>query len=630
MALLSLRDIRMGFGQADVLEDVSLQIEPAERICLIGRNGEGKTTLMRILNDDLEPLSGQIIRKPGLMVSMLDQKVPQDIQGTVFDQVVGGLGTRADLLKEYHDISRQLSLEGGGVLMARLDRIQHKIEAEEAWHVHQQVETVISHLKLDAEADVSALSAGLKRRVLLARALVLEPDILLLDEPTNHLDVDSIVWLEAFLEKYPGTLVFVTHDRMFLRKLSTRIVDIDRGQVRSWQCNYDEFLKRRQLLLDAEARQQELFDKKLAQEEVWIRKGIQARRTRNEGRVRDLMKMRQQRRQRRELVGKVRMEAHKAVNSGDLVIEALGVDFAYPGSLEKVISNFTATIMRGDKIGIIGPNGSGKTTLLKVLLGELKATDGTIRQGTKLEISYFDQLHCQLADEKSVWENVADGYSTVKINGKDKNVVGYLQDFLFTPQQARNRVVNLSGGERNRLLLARLFAKPSNVLVLDEPTNDLDMETLELLEELLVDYTGTVLLVSHDRAFLNDVVTSTFVLEGAGRVSEYVGGYDDWLRQRSEQMPAETIECDNKEKKQKPRPQQPKKLSYKEQKELEALPARIEELESERANLHEEMVSPAFYKQDPDEIAKVADRTKQIEEELTAAYARWEQLEANS
>nr|MBC8379692.1 ATP-binding cassette domain-containing protein [Planctomycetota bacterium] len=543
---------------------------------------------------------------------------------------VGGLGTRADLLKEYHDISRQLSLEGGGVLMARLDRIQHKIEAEEAWHVHQQVETVISHLKLDAEADVSALSAGLKRRVLLARALVLEPDILLLDEPTNHLDVDSIVWLEAFLEKYPGTLVFVTHDRMFLRKLSTRIVDIDRGQVRSWQCNYDEFLKRRQLLLDAEARQQELFDKKLAQEEVWIRKGIQARRTRNEGRVRDLMKMRQQRRQRRELVGKVRMEAHKAVNSGDLVIEALGVDFAYPGSLEKVISNFTATIMRGDKIGIIGPNGSGKTTLLKVLLSELKATDGTIRQGTKLEISYFDQLHCQLADEKSVWENVADGYSTVKINGKDKNVVGYLQDFLFTPQQARNRVVNLSGGERNRLLLARLFAKPSNVLVLDEPTNDLDMETLELLEELLVDYTGTVLLVSHDRAFLNDVVTSTFVLEWQGRVSEYVGGYDDWLRQRSEQMPAETIECDNKEKKQKPRPQQPKKLSYKEQKELEALPARIEELESERANLHEEMVSPAFYKQDPDEIAKVADRTKQIEEELTAAYARWEQLEANS
>ncbi len=629
MALLSIRDIRMGFGQADVLENVSVQIEPAERICLIGRNGEGKTTLMRILNGDLEPLSGQIIRQPGLKTAMLDQKVPQDIQGTVFDQITAGLGPKARLLKQYHEVSRQLSLNGSDGLLRQLDRIQHTIEAEGAWHVHQQVETVISHLKLDADAEVSTLSAGLKRRVLLGRALVAEPDVLLLDEPTNHLDVDSIVWLEAFLEKYPGTLVFVTHDRMFLRKLSTRIVDIDRGQVRSWQCGYDEFVVRKQGLLDAEAKQQELFDKKLAQEEVWIRKGIQARRTRNEGRVHDLMKMRQQRRQRRELLGKVRMEAHKAVDSGNLVIEALGVDFVYPGGLEKVISNFTATIMRGDKIGIIGPNGSGKTTLLKVLLGELKATDGTIRQGTKLEISYFDQLHCQLDDDKSVWENVADGYSTVKINGKDKNVVGYLQDFLFTPQQARNRVANLSGGERNRLLLARLFAKPSNMLVLDEPTNDLDMETLELLEELLVDYTGTVLLVSHDRAFLNNVVTGTFVLQGQGRIKEYVGGYDDWLRQRSEQMPAEIAEYDKKEKKHKPRSQKPKKLSYKEQKELESLPLRIEELETEQAKLHEEMIRPAFYKQDAAEIAKVADRTKQIEEELTTAYARWEQLEAN-
>ena len=628
MALLSIRDIRMSFGTDPVLDDVSLQIEPGERICLIGRNGEGKTTLMRILNGDLEPLSGQIIRQPGLKMAMLDQKVPLDIKGTVFEQVTAGLGPRAALLKEYHKVSQRLAEEGGEEHLRRLDNIQHKIEAEGAWHVHQQVDTVISHLNLNADAAVSTLSAGLKRRVLLARALVLEPDILLLDEPTNHLDVDSIVWLETFLENYPGTLVFVTHDRMFLRKLSTRIVDIDRGQVRSWQCGYDAFVKRRQMQLDAEAKEQAQFDKKLAQEEVWIRKGIQARRTRNEGRVRALMQMRNQRRQRRQLVGKVQMEAHQAQNSGEMVVEALGIDFAYPDSLEKIISHFTARVMRGDKIGVIGPNGSGKTTLLKVLLGELKATDGSIRMGTKLQVAYFDQLHCQLEDNKTVWENVADGYSTIKLNGRDKNVVGYLEDFLFTPQQARNRVANLSGGERNRLLLARLFAKPSNVLVLDEPTNDLDMETLELLEELLVDYTGTVLLVSHDRAFLNDVVTSTFVLQGEGRIKEYVGGYDDWLRQRGQETAAQSTEPAKK--KIKPKPAQPKKLSYKEQKELEALPGRIEELETKLAGLHEQMTQPAFYKKDAAEIAKVSADVKEMENERTAAYARWEELEANS
>lgn len=628
MALLSIRDICMSFGQAAVLDNATLQIEPGERICLIGRNGEGKTTLMRIINGDLEPLSGQITLKPGLTMAMLDQKVPLEIEGTVFDQITAGLGPKARLLKEYHDISRKLAQDGGDDLLRRLDHVQHHVEAEGAWHIHQQVETVISHLKLDPDAAVSMLSAGLKRRVLLGRALVLEPDILLLDEPTNHLDVDSIVWLEAFLENYPGTLVFVTHDRMFLRKLSTRIVDIDRGQVRSWFCGYDEFVERRQAMLDAEAKQAALFDKKLAQEEVWIRKGIQARRTRNEGRVRALMEMRQQRRQRRALVGKVRMEAHQAQDSGEMVVEALGVDFGYPGSTEKIVSHFTATIMRGDKIGIIGPNGSGKTTLLKVLLGELKATDGSIRMGTKLQISYFDQLHCQLDESKSVWENVADGYNTIKMNGRDKNVVGYLEDFLFTPQQSRNRVANLSGGERNRLLLARLFAKPSNVLVLDEPTNDLDMETLELLEELLVDYTGTVLLVSHDRAFLNDVVTSTFVLEGEGRIKEYVGGYDDWVRQRDQARTEATEEPAKKEKKAKPKSALAKKLSYKEQKELEALPGRIEAMEARLARLHEQMAQPAFYKQDPAAIAKASAEVKELDEALAAAYARWETLEA--
>ncbi len=628
MALLSIREIRMGFGQDDVLAHASLQIEPGERICLIGRNGEGKTTLMRILNGDLEPLEGEIIVKPGLKMAMLDQKVPLGIEGTVYEQIVGGLGRQARLLKDYHDISRQLAEQGGDELLRRLDRIQHQVESAGAWQLHQQVETVISHLSLDADAAVATLSAGLKRRVLLGRALVAEPDILLLDEPTNHLDVDSIVWLESFLENYPGTLIFVTHDRMFLRKLATRIVDIDRGHVRSWACGYDEYVERKQGMLEAEAKQQATFDKKLAQEEVWIRKGIQARRTRNEGRVRALFEMRQQRRRRRELTGKVKMEAHQAENSGEMVVEALGVDFAYPGSPGKIISHFTTMIMRGDKIGVIGPNGSGKTTLLKVLLGELRPTDGSIRMGTKLQVSYFDQLHSQLDENKSVWENVADGYSTIKMNGRDKNVVGYLEDFLFTPQQARNRVANLSGGERNRLLLARLFAKPSNVLVLDEPTNDLDMETLELLEELLVGYTGTVLLVSHDRAFLNNVVTSTLVLQGAGRIKEYVGGYDDWLRQRQNELEQSAADPPQKEKKEKPKSARPKKLSYKQQKELESLPGRIEQLEETLAALHDHMARPEFYKQDAEILAHTSTEMKTLETQLADAYARWEALEA--
>ncbi|MHC4552388.1 MAG: ATP-binding cassette domain-containing protein [Planctomycetota bacterium] len=627
MALLSLRDISMSFGQAPVLEDVSLQIEPGERICLIGRNGEGKTTLMRIINGELEPLTGEVVRQPGIKIAMLDQKVPADISGSVYDVIANGLGDKGILLKEYHEVSRQLAETGVDELLARLDRIQHKVEAEGAWHAHQLVDTIISQLKLDADAEVSTLSAGLKRRVLLGRALALEPDLLMLDEPTNHLDVDSIVWLEGFLEKAAGTLLFVTHDRMFLRKLSTRIVDVDRGRVKSWQCRYDDYVERKQTMLEAEARENEQFDKKLSQEEVWIRKGIQGRRTRNEGRVRELMKMREQRRGRRKVVGKVRMQAHQAEVSGEMVVQALGIDFTYPGGSDLLVKHFTTMIMRGDKFGVIGPNGSGKTTLLKVLLGELKATDGRLKKGTKLQIAYFDQLHRQLDESKSVWENVADGYSSIRMNGREKNVVGYLQDFLFTPQQARNRVSNLSGGERNRLLLAKLFAKPSNVLVLDEPTNDLDMETLELLEELLVGYTGTVLLVSHDRAFLNNVVTGTFVLEGQGRVKEYVGGYDDWLRQHNQQLAEQAPESVVKEKKTKPKPQQKKKLSYKEQKELEALPVRIEELETEIADLHEQMAKPEFYKQQPEEIAKTADRTKQLEEELTGCYDRWEQLE---
>jgi ATP-binding cassette subfamily F protein uup len=628
MALMSIRDVSMGFGQAPVLDGVSVQIEEGERICLIGRNGEGKTTLMKIIYGTLDPLGGQIVRKPGLAIAMLEQTVPPGLHGTVYQAVSEGLGRRGRLLQEYHDISKRLASEGTQLVMDKLGRLQHELEIHNAWHVHQQVDTVISHLKLDADADVDTLSAGLKRRVLLARALVLEPDILLLDEPTNHLDVDSILWLEDFLGTFAGTLIFVTHDRMFLRKLSTRIVNIDRGHITSWQCDYDTFLKHRQSQLDIEASEQALFDKKLAQEETWIRKGIRARQTRNEGRVRQLQKMRQLRRQRRNTVGKVKFRAHESDLSGELVMDVDTIRFAYdtasrPGEgADKVIDGFSTMIMRGDKIGVIGPNGSGKTTLLKLLLGLLKPTEGVVKLGTKLEIAYFDQLHAQLDDTKSVWENVADGYSSIFIHGKEKNVVGYLQDFLFTPQQARNQVQHLSGGERNRLLLAKLFAKPSNVLVLDEPTNDLDMETLELLEELLVEYQGTVLLVSHDRAFLNGVVTGTFVLEGRGKVAEYVGGYDDWLRQRK----VEESETVKKEKPTAPSAVK-KKLSYKEQKELDTLHVKIEQAEKQLTSLHQQMSQPAFYKQAPSIIATVAQQTQDVEAQLKVMFKRWEELE---
>jgi ATP-binding cassette subfamily F protein uup len=626
MALMNIHDVSMGFGRAPVLENVCLQIEESERICLIGRNGEGKTTLMKIIQGTLEPLTGRIVRRPGLTITMLEQTVPLGMRGSVYQAVSEGLGRRGQLLQEYHDTSRRLAGEDTQEVLNKLGRLQHELETHNAWHVHQQVDTVISHLKLPADADVNTLSAGLKRRVLLARALVLEPDILLLDEPTNHLDVDSIVWLEEFLGKFPGTLIFVTHDRMFLQKLSTRIVNIDRGQITCWQCDYDTFLKRRQSQLDAEAQQEALFDKKLAQEEAWIRKGIKARRTRNEGRVRQLEKMRQIRRQRRYAVGQVRFESHQAQMSGELVMDVSAVSFAYDNAstAAKVIDGFSTMIMRGDKIGVIGPNGSGKTTLLKLLLGELKPSEGVVKLGTKLEIAYFDQLHAQLDDNKTVWENVADGYSSIFINGREKNVVGYLHDFLFTPLQARNMVQHLSGGERNRLLLARLFARPSNVLVLDEPTNDLDMETLELLEELLVEYQGTVLLVSHDRAFLNGVVTGTLVLEGQGKVTEYVGGYDDWLRQCKVENPQPELA-----KKEKPAVQSivNRKLGYKEQKELDMLHIGIERAEQQLASLHQQMAQPAFYKQAPSAIAAVAQQAQDMEAQLKAMFQRWEELE---
>jgi ATP-binding cassette subfamily F protein uup len=592
MALLSLRDVSLAFGGPRLLDGVSLQIERGERLCLLGRNGEGKSTLLRLIAGGLEPDEGEIIRQQGLQITRLPQEVPQGRLGTVAELVAEGLAEAAG-----HPAAPD-----------------HRVDA------------VLSRMGLQADVPFEALSSGMKRRVLLARALVAEPDILLLDEPTNHLDIEAIRWLEEFLARYGGTLVFVTHDRVFLERLATRIVELDRGGLHDWACDYPTFLKRRDELLAAEERQNALFDKRLAQEETWIRKGIEARRTRNEGRVRALKAMREARSQRRERTGAARIQAQEAERSGNLVIEARSAEFRYGD--RAVIQDLTTTIMRGDKVGIIGPNGAGKTTLLRLLLGALPPSTGTVRQGTNLEVAYFDQLKATIDDDKTVQDNVSDGYDTIVFNGQPRHIIGYLQDFLFSPDRARTQARYLSGGERSRLLLARLFTKPSNVLVLDEPTNDLDVETLELLESLLVNYQGTVLLVSHDRAFLNDVVTSTLAIEPDGQVKEYDGGYDDYLRQRQADATAERKPAAASARPTTARPERARTLSYKERKELETLPARIEELETAVRTLHEAMADPAFYRQDRETIAEARARLEAVETELALAFERWETLEA--
>lgn len=600
-----MRDVTVAFGGPPILENLSLQIERGDRVCLLGRNGAGKSTLMRVIQGEISPDAGEIIRQAGLRIAYLPQEVPQGLQGRIAD-VVAGAGGSFRTLPESQSV--------------------HPPCSEEQWRVQQQVDQVISRMNLDPDASFEVLSSGLKRRVLLARGLACDPDILLLDEPTNHLDIDAITWLEDFLLRYGGTLLFVTHDRMFLRKLATRIIELDRGSLVNWSCDYDTFLQRKQDVLDAEAVQWNRFDKKLAQEEIWIRQGIKARRTRNEGRVRALEKMREIRRARRERTGNVRMQVQDVERSGKLVVEASGVSFSY--GTEPIVQNFSTTILRGDKVGIIGPNGAGKTTLLRILVGELPPDEGHLRLGSRLEVAYFDQLRTQLDENKSVQENVADGKDTVIINGKPRHVIGYLQDFLFSPERSRSPVSILSGGERNRLLLARLFARPSNVLIMDEPTNDLDAETLELLEELLMDYPGTLFLVSHDRAFLNNVVTSTLVFEGEGRVNEYVGGYDDWLMQRKPDQPQKKEKPKAKQERQHSRPERPRKLTFKEQRELETLPQHIEALEAEQQELYRAMADPDFYKKEGSDIVKAKTRLQSLEQELAAAYERWETLEA--
>jgi len=625
MALLTLRNVSLSFGGPPLLDGINLQIEPGERLCLVGRNGAGKSTLMKLLNNELQADSGEVVRRQGLKVARLTQEVPRDIADTVFDVVADGLGETGKLLADYHHVSQQLA-GGDDKLLVKLEKIQHELEASDGWQLNQRVEAVISRLKLPAESNFAELSGGMKRRVLLARELVQEPDLLLLDEPTNHLDIEAIGWLEEFLLNWPGSLLFITHDRMFLQHLATRIIELDRGQLTSWPGDYATYLRRKEEALEAEAQQNALFDKKLAQEEAWIRQGIKARRTRNEGRVRALKALRVERGERRERSGKVTMSLGEAERSGKLVIEADDIAMAYEG--RTLFEHFSTTIMRGDRIGILGPNGSGKSTLLQVLLGKLEPQQGRVKLGTNLEIAYFDQHREQLNEEATVLDSVAEGSDKVTINGRDKHVMGYLQDFLFSPERARSPVRSLSGGERNRLLLARLFTRPANLLVMDEPTNDLDVETLELLEELLLDWQGTLLLVSHDRAFINNVVTSTIAFEGNGVLNEYVGGYDDWLRQRSvvEQSRQESKPAAVKAEAKKPVART--KLSYKDQRELDALPQQIEQLETALEELHQRMSAPDYFKQDGAMIASEQERLAQLEEELAQTYQRWEELEA--
>jgi ATP-binding cassette subfamily F protein uup len=626
--LITLKKIQLSYGSAPLLDGVDLAIEKGERICLLGRNGAGKSTLMKVILGELTPDDGERVVAGGVKLARLIQEVPVGMVGSVFDVVADGIGELAGKLKAYHHISHQLAESGDEGLLDQLARAQHELEAADGWQLEQRVETVISRLELDTDSEFSQLSGGLKRRVLLAQALVTEPDLLLLDEPTNHLDIEAIDWIEAFLLNYPGAILFVTHDRAFLRRLATRILELDRGRLTDWPGDYANFLRRKAERLNAEVQANERFDKKLAQEEVWIRQGIKARRTRNEGRVRALKAMREERLQRREQAGQAKMQLSAGERSGKLVVEV--EDISYAWQEKPVIRDLSTTIMRGDRVGIIGPNGSGKTTLLNLLLGKLQPDRGSVKLGTNLQVAYFDQLRGQLNEEESVQDNVGGGSDKVEIGGRSKHIIGYLQDFLFTPERARAPIKALSGGERNRLLLAKLFTKPANVLVLDEPTNDLDVETLELLEELLVDYDGTLLLVSHDREFLDNAVTSCLVFEGGGRVAEYVGGYSDWETARKRiKQPDKVVCAASKVKSSTGAPKKKsEKLSYKDQQELDELPQRIEALETELDTLQTRMSDPELYRNQGDLVAQLQQQTTRLETELEQAYERWESLES--
>ena len=639
MSLINLTNAYLSFSDAPLLDHIDMSIEVNERVCLVGRNGAGKSTLLKVLNKEVPLDEGQIVYENNVVVSRLQQDPPRDVQGNVFDFVAEGLQEQAQLLKDYHELSHRVEQEPSESNLAKLAKMQEQLDHQNGWQLENRIRNVISSLSLDSEAQLSSLSGGWLRKAALAKALVCQPTVLLLDEPTNHLDIETIKWLEEFLKSFNGSIVFISHDRSFIRQMATRIIDLDRGKIASWSGNYDNYLLGKEEALRVEELQNAEFDKKLAQEEVWIRQGIKARRTRNEGRVRALKAMRQEYSERRQVMGSAKMQIEEALRSGKIVFELENVTYQVDDKL--LVNDFSVQVLRGDKIALIGPNGIGKTTLLKLMLGNLTPTSGSVHCGTKLEVAYFDQYRLELDPEKTVMDNLAEGKQEVMVNGRSRHVLGYLQDFLFPPKRARTPVRALSGGERNRLLLAKLFLKPSNLLVLDEPTNDLDIETLELLEELVNDYQGTVLLVSHDRQFVDNVVTQCWFFEEKGHIGIYAGGYADALQQQQQAQPVKVSTVNSS--------QQPKKesnitnnqnkesavkkkvkLSYNEQRELAQLPSKIEQLEIAIADLQTQIGQSDFFNQPHDITGPILQSLSDKEAELEAVFERWEQLEALS
>jgi len=628
--ILTLSDVSLAYGHQPLLDKVNFQIDRGERVCLTGRNGTGKSTLFRVLSGVALPDDGEIWRKDTLKISYLEQEVSGDETHTVYEVVAAGLGKLGKLLTAYHNAVHHVSESQAGAMDTLAD-LQHRIEAADGWNVDQKVDTILSRLSLPADKPIADCSGGIRRRVMLAQALVSDPDLLLLDEPTNHMDIAAITWLEEFLLGFKSALIFITHDRTFLRHLATRMIELDRGALSSFSGDFDHYLKKKEEFLQIEARVNAKFDKKLAEYEAWVRKGIKARRTRNEGRVRELQAMRKQHSQRISAQGSASFKMDSGDLSGKRVADLRDISFHYGDHC--IIRNLSTCVMRGDRIGIVGPNGSGKSTLLKLILGELQPDSGQVIMGTRLQTAYFDQQRDQLDPEKTVRDNISDGNDYISVKGRSRHVISYLRDFLFPPDRIDSPVKALSGGERNRLLLAQIFTQPANMLVLDEPTNDLDVDTLELLEDLLGDYDGTLLLVSHDRTFLDNVVTSTLVFEGDGRVGEYVGGYEDWIRQRripeidsgshAEKIPAKTLKSTDSKRS----TDKNKKLSYKEKHELETLPGKIETMEQEQKQLTLATSQAEFYQQDKDTISTTVARLKQIETELALAYERWESLD---
>ena len=622
MSQLSLKNIQLSFSGKELFRGLELKVEKGERICLLGRNGSGKSTLMKIILNEIKVDAGEILREQGLLCTALKQEVPQAQDKSIYDIVCLGLGKIGELIIDYNHIQKELEQDSSEKILDKLDRVQRKIDDNNHWELMKDIDSIISKMDLNPDDNFFVLSAGMKRRVMLAQALVSDPDILLLDEPTNHLDLESIKWLEDFLLRYSGTIVFVTHDRTFLQNIATRIVSVDRGELKSYDCDYKTYLERLKLDKEIEKKHNSDFDKILAQEEVWIRKGIKARRTRNEGRVRNLENLRLKRSDRIDNTGNVSMKIQEGEKSGRCVFKIKDLAFSFSDN-SYLVNDFTARVDRGDKIALIGPNGVGKSTLIKLILGELEVTSGTVERGSNIRVSYFDQLHMQLDEDKTLLENISPSSDFIEIGSTKKHVMGYLQDFLFTPEKARGGVANLSGGEKNRLLLAKMFTKESNVLVLDEPTNDLDVETLELLEEKLLDYTGTLIMVSHDRTFVDNIATSTYVFEGDGVVKEYIGGYSDWLRQ-SKEMRAGVISNS------KTAPIQSVPLNEEERKALHNLPIKIENLEKKEKLLQNKMAGTGFYDQSKDEIDRVMTELSEIENQIKLAYSQWESLEKKS